>query len=258
MFRLKAFKIEGDGNPCCHYLWSIFCCCSFTKPCPTFVTPWTAACQTSLSFTISWSLLKFLSIYSVMCSNDLILCCPLLLLPSIFPSIRIFSNESGRQSIGTSFSASVLPMIIHGWFLLGFIGLISLLSRGLWRVFSSTTVQNHQLFGAQPSVWSRSQHPYMTTVNTIVLIIWTFISKVCHSFSSKEQSSFNFMAAVPICGILEPKKIKSATVSASTCHEVIGSDAMILVFWMLNFKPTISLFSFTSSRGSLVPLCFLP
>ena len=58
-----------------------------------FVTPWTAACQVSLSFTISWSLLKLMSIESVMPSNHLILCCPLLLLPTIFPSIRVFSNE---------------------------------------------------------------------------------------------------------------------------------------------------------------------
>ena len=60
----------------------------------SFVTPWTAACQASLSFTISWSLLKPMSIKSVMPSNYLILCCPLLLLPAIFPSIRVFSNES--------------------------------------------------------------------------------------------------------------------------------------------------------------------
>ena len=82
-----------------------------------FVTPWTAACQVSLSFTISWSLLKLMSSESVMPSNHLILCCPLLLLTSIFPSIRVFSNESvfesGGQSIGVSASASVLPMNIQ-------------------------------------------------------------------------------------------------------------------------------------------------
>ena len=77
-------------------------------------TPWTAACQASLSFTISWSLLKLMSIESVMPSNHLILCCPLLLLSSIFPSIGAFSN--GGQSIGASASPSVLPMNIQGWF----------------------------------------------------------------------------------------------------------------------------------------------
>ena len=78
-----------------------------------FATPWTAACQASLSCTIFWSLLKFMSIVSVMPSNHLILCCPLLLLPSIFPSIRIFSNESALHirwpeywSLSLSFSIS--------------------------------------------------------------------------------------------------------------------------------------------------------
>ena len=77
-----------------------------------FAAPWTAACQASLSFTISLSLLKFMSIESVMLSNHLILCRPLLLLPSIFPSIRVFSSDSisGAQSIGTSASASVFLM----------------------------------------------------------------------------------------------------------------------------------------------------
>ena len=115
-----------------------------------FVIPWTAAHQASLSFTISWSLLKLMSIESVMPSNHLILCHPLLLLPSIFPSIRVFSNESaltsGGQSIGASASTSVIPMNIQDWFPLGLIGLISLQSKGLSRVFSNTTVQNHQFF----------------------------------------------------------------------------------------------------------------
>ena len=118
------------------------------------LTPWTAAGQTSLSFTISRSLLKLKSIESVMPSNYLILCHPLLLPPSIFPSIRVFSNQSALHIRWTSASASVLPMNIQGWFPLGLTGLISLLSKGLSRVFSHTTVQKHQFFGAQPSFWS--------------------------------------------------------------------------------------------------------
>ena len=125
-----------------------------------FVTPWTAACQAPLSSSVSWSFLRFMSIESVMLSNHLILCCPLLLLPSIFPRIRVFSNKSafasGGQSIGTSASASVLPMNIQGWFPLGLIGLISLLSKGLSKIFSSTTIRKHQFFGAQPSSQSNS------------------------------------------------------------------------------------------------------
>ena len=124
-----------------------------------FVTPWTAAHQAFLSITNSWSLLKHMSIELVMASNHLILWHPLLLPPSIFPSIRVFSNESVLfirwQSIGVSASASVLPMNIQDWFPLGLTGLI-LLSNRLSRVFSNTTVQKHQFFGAQPSSQSNS------------------------------------------------------------------------------------------------------
>ena len=97
------------------------------------VTPQTAACQASLSFTISWSLLKLTSIKSVMSSDHLILCHPLLLLPSVFPSIRVLHNELPLcfrwPNIGTS--ASVLPMNSQGWFPLGLTSLISLQSKGL-------------------------------------------------------------------------------------------------------------------------------
>ena len=107
-----------------------------------FETPWTATCKASLSFIISQSLLKFMSIESVTPPNHLIFCHPLLLLSSIFPSIRCFSMSqlfaSGGQRIGASASASVLPMNIQDWFPLGLTGLISLLSKGLSRVFSST------------------------------------------------------------------------------------------------------------------------
>ena len=114
--------------------------------CPTF---WNSMdFQASLSFTISQSCLKLLSIQSVMLSNHFILCCPLLLLPSILPSIRVFSNKSaftsGVQSAGTSASASVLPIKIQGWFRIGLTGLISLLSKRLSGVFSSTTIQKHR------------------------------------------------------------------------------------------------------------------
>ena len=113
------------------------------------VTPWTAARQASLSVTNSQSLLKHISIESVMPSNHLILRCPLLFLPSIFTSIRVFSRQSLFASDGQSIrtSASVLPMNVQSWFLLGLTGLISLQSRELSGVFSSTTVQRHQFFG---------------------------------------------------------------------------------------------------------------
>ena len=120
-----------------------------------FAISWTAASQASLSITNSQSLLKLMSIELVMSSNHLILCCPLLLLPSIFPSIRAFQMSqffvSGSQSIGVSASVSVLLMNIQDWFPLGWAGCISLLSKGLLRVFFNTTVQKHQFFGAQLS-----------------------------------------------------------------------------------------------------------
>ena len=132
-----------------------------------FATPWTAAHQTSLSFTISRNWLKLMSIELLMPSNRLILCNPLLLLLSIFPSIRVFSNELALrirwQSIGASVSASVLPMTIWGWFPLELTGLIFLLSKGLSGVFSSTTVWRHQFFGAQPFFIVQLSHLYVTT-----------------------------------------------------------------------------------------------
>ena len=139
-----------------------------------FATPWTAAHRDPLSFTISQSLLKLMSIDSVMPSNHFILCCPLLLLPSIFSSIRVFSNKSAlriRWSKYWSFSfsispsseysgvlalASFLPKNIQDWSPLGWTGWISLQSKGLSRVFSNTTVQKHQFFSAQISSQSNS------------------------------------------------------------------------------------------------------
>ena len=119
---------------------------SVAQSCPTLWDPWTVARPASLSITNSWSLLKFMSIELVMPSNHLILCHPLFL-PSIFPSIRVFSDESvlisGGQSIGASASTSVLPMNIQDWFPLGWTGLISLQSKGLSGVFSNTTVQKN-------------------------------------------------------------------------------------------------------------------
>ena len=106
------------------------------------------------------SLLKLMSIESLRPSNHLILCCPLLLLPSVFPSIKVFSNESGDQSIGASASAPVLPMNIQGWFPLELTGWISLWPKGLSRVFSSTTIQKHQFFSTQSSLWSNSLQPH--------------------------------------------------------------------------------------------------
>ena len=125
-----------------------------------FSTPWTAAHQASLSVTNSRSLLKLMSIESVMPSNHLILCCPLLFPPLIFPSIKVFSSESVLcirwPKYWSLSSASVLPMNMRGWFPLGWTGLIALQSKGLSRVFSNTIVQKHQFFGNQLAFQSNS------------------------------------------------------------------------------------------------------
>ena len=127
-----------------------------------FATSRTEAHQASLSITNSWSLLKLMSIESVRPSNHLILCRPLLPLPSIFPSIRVFSNKSvfssDGQSIGVSASASLLPVNIQDWFPLGLTGLISLQSKGLSRAPSNTTVQKHQFF------WCFIYSPTLTSI----------------------------------------------------------------------------------------------
>ena len=124
-----------------------------------FASPWTAVCQASLSITISWNLLKLMSIKLVMPSNHLILCHPFLLPPSIFPRMRSFPTSqffaSGGQSIGVSASASVLPMNTQEWSPLGCTAWISLQSKGLSRLFSNTTVEKHPFLWAQLSSQSK-------------------------------------------------------------------------------------------------------
>ena len=142
-----------------------------------FATPWTAACQASLSITNSRS--PPMSIVSVMPSNHLIFCHPLFLLPSIFPSIRVFLMSRlftpGGQSIGASASASVLSVNIQDWFPLGLTGLISLQSNGLSRVFSNT-----QFKSINSLTFSLLFGPTLTSIHdwkTIALTIQTFVGQ---------------------------------------------------------------------------------
>ena len=122
-----------------------------------FEIPWTAECEASLSIANSWNMLKLICIELVMPSSRIILCHPLLLLPSIFPSVRGYSNESVFHIEATA-STSVLPMNIQNLFPLGLTGLISLQFKRLSRVFSCTTVWKHRFFSTQLSLWSNS-HP---------------------------------------------------------------------------------------------------
>ena len=211
-----------------------------------FETPRTAPCQAALSFTISWSLLKFTSIESVVPFNNLILCCPLLLLPSVFPSIRVFSNESALHSRWPKcWSFSISPSKHYS-------GLISF--RIDW--FDLLAVQGTlkgllQHHSSKASILWRSaffilqlSHPYMTTGKTIALTKWTFVGKIISlllnmlsrlviSFFPRSKRLFIPWLQSPSAVILEPPKVKSDTVSivsTSICHEVMGLDALILFF----------------------------
>ena len=136
---------------------SIFCCCCFcvTKLCLTLCNPWTTAYQDSS--TLSRSLIRFMSIASVMPSNHLILCCLLFVLPSVLPSIRLFSGELALHIRWPKYwtSASVLPMNNQGWFPLGLTG-GSLCSPWDSQESSPAPVRKHQFFSAQPPLWSYS------------------------------------------------------------------------------------------------------
>ena len=150
----------------------------------TWEIPWTAAHQVSLSFTISRSLLKLMSMESVMPSNHLFLCHPLLLLPSIFPSIRVFSSESASCCIARSFqycsfSFRISPSNEYSGLVSFRIDWFDVLAvqgtlKGLLQDYNSkaTILQHSAFFMVQLS------HPYMTTGKTIALTIWTFVSKV--------------------------------------------------------------------------------
>ena len=150
--------VEGKETPLVTYLLisivnQIFNSVQLLSPVWLFVTPRTEAHQASLSIANSQSLLKLMSIESVMPSNHLILCLPFFSCLKSFPASGSFQMSqlfpSSGQSIGVSASALVLPMNIQDWFPSGLTGLIFLLSKGLSRVFSNTTVQKHKFFGAQ-------------------------------------------------------------------------------------------------------------
>ena len=140
---------------------------------------------------------------------------------------------SGGQSIGVSASASVLPMNIQDWFPLGLTGLISLKSKGLSGVLSSTTVQKLQFFGTQLSLWSNSHIHTWLLKKTIAMTRWTYVSKVKSmlfnmlsrlvvAFLPRSKCLLISWLQSPSAVILEPRKIKSVTVSPSICHEVMG------------------------------------
>ena len=182
-----------------------------------FATPQTAAYQASLSMTNSQNLLKLMSIDSMMLSNHLILCHPLLLLPSIFPSIRGFSNESVqciRWPKYWSFSSNiVLPMNIQDQFPLVWTGWISLQYNGLSRVFSNGTVQRHQF-----SVLSFLYSPTLTSINdtgeTIALTA-AAAAKLLQSCPTLYDPIDNSPPSSPVPGILQARILEWIAISFS-------------------------------------------
>ena len=203
------------------------------------MTPWTAAHQVALSLTISWNVPKFIPIESAMPSNHLILCLPLLLLPSIFPSIRVFFNESAvhiRWPKYWSFSFSISPSNEYSelisfridWFdLLAFQGTLKSL------------LQNHSsralILWCSAFFMIQLSHLYMTTGKIIAFSGQTFVSKVTSLlFNTLSRFVVDFLPRSkclliswpqsPSALILEPKKRKSITVSPSICHKVMGPE----------------------------------
>ena len=193
-----------------------------------FMTPWTAACQASLSITNSWSLLKLVSIELVMPSNHLILCRPLLLLPSIFPSIRVFSSESAlhiRWPKDWSFSFNMSPSNEHPGLISFRMDWLDLLAvqgtlKSLLQHHSSkaSIIQRSSFFTVQLS------HPYMTTGKTIALtrrtldgkvmsLFLKMLSRLALTFLPRSKRGLISWLQSPSAVILEPKNIKSDTVS---------------------------------------------
>ena len=147
-----------------------------------FATPWTETCQASLSFPISWSLLKLMSIESVMPSNHLILCHPLLLPPSTFPSIRVFSNESVlhiRWPKYSSFSFNISPSNEYSELISFRMDWLDLLEvQGTLKNLLQHHTSKSSILWCSAFFIGQLSHPYMTTGKTIVLTRWTFVGKV--------------------------------------------------------------------------------
>ena len=232
------------------------------------LTPWIAARQASLTLTISWSLPKFTSTEWIGAGIHFILCHPLLLLPSIFPSIRVFSNESAlftRWPKYWSFNFSISPSNEYS-------GLISF--RIDW--FDLLTIQGTlgsllQYHSSKASyLWCSAflmvhlSYLYMTIGKNIALTIWTFVSTVMSLLfntlsrfviTSLPRSKLLLISRLQSSSavILEPKKRKFVTASnfsSSICHEVMGLNALILGFLTLSFKLAFSLSSFTKNKKS--------
>ena len=215
-------------------------------------------------------------------SNHLTLCCPLLLLPSVFPSIRIFSNESVLCiSIGHqlwpkywSFSFSIIPSKEHPGLISFMMDWLDLLAvQGTLKSLLQHHSSKASIFLCSAFLIVQLSHPYMTIGKTIVWLdrpllaklmslLFNMLSRLVIAFLPRSKCLLISWLQSSFAVILEPKKIKSLTVSIvspSTCHEVMGPDAMIFVFWMLNFMTALSLSYFICIKRffSFFSLCIL-
>ena len=269
--------MPGSWNCTCQYQWSpsspwgdrewgsgsggslLFCLVQLLSCVWHIATPWPARlpCLSPTPGACSNS-----SISLVMPSNHLILYCPLLLLPLLFLSIRVFSTESVLciRWLYWSFSFSISPSNEYS-------GLTSFRMKWLDLAVDGTLKSFLQHHSSKASILRCSvfftvqlSHPYMTTGKTIALTRWTFVGKLMSLLSYilsrlviaflPRSNCLNFMAAVTICSDFgsPPNKVYRCFHCFPIFHEVMGPDAMILVFWMLTFRPTFSLSSFTSIK----------
>ena len=214
-----------------------------------------------------------MSIDSVTPSNHLILCRPLLLLPSIFPSIRVFSNESVLHIWWPkywSFSFSISPSNEYSRLISFRIDWLDLLAvQGTLRNLLQHHSSKASILWCSAFFTVQLSYPYMTTGKTIALTRWTFGGKVMYlllntlsmwvvTFLPRSKRLLISWLQSPSAVILEPQKIKSDTVSPSISYEVMGPDTMILVFCVSSFKPTFSLSSFTFIKRLSSSSHFLP
>ena len=213
-----------------------------------FVTPWTAACRASMSITNYHSLLKLMSIESVMLLSHLILCHPLLLQPTIFLSIRVFSNESVlhiRWPMYWNFSFSISPSNEYSGLISFRMDWLDLLAvQGILNSLLQHNSSKASILQDSAFFIVQLLHPYMTTGKTIALTRWTFVGKVMSllfnmlsrlviAFLLRSKHLLIPWLQSPSAVILEHQKIKSVAVSIvspSICHEVMGPKAIILVF----------------------------
>ena len=221
---------------------------SVAQSCPILCDPTTAAHQASLSITNSRSLPKLMSIELVMPSNHLILCHPLLLLPSIFSSITVFANESAlhiRWPKYWSFSFNISPSNAHPGLIFFRMDWLDLLAvQGTLKSLLQHHSSKASLLWRSAFFTVQLSHPYMTTgkntaltrqtfADKVMSLLFNMLSRLVITFIPRSKHLLISWLQSPSAVILDPPKIKSATISTvspSICHEVVGPDAMVLVF----------------------------